>query len=141
MHVSALYSAKYAWIRFICQSLRIPLTQKIGFKRPKKGSILQYLCLLTQNLRLFVRISDSSPQPEFSDTLIIPSGNKPQNIILISLQYVYPSNTSIFILTTICVCMTCYLLSCNTAISQCFAINNTRKCVDYILILDYFVIN
>ena len=69
---------------FLPDFIRIPLTQKIGLKRPK-GSILQYLCLLTQNLRLFVRISDSSLQPEFSDKLIIPSGSKSQNIIIFSL--------------------------------------------------------
>ena len=103
-----------------CQSLRIPLTQKIGFKRPK-GLILQYLCLLTQNVRLFVRISDSSLQPEFSDTLIIPSRSEPQNIIIIfSLQCVYPSNTSIFILTTICVCMSTIWLVIYCHVTQQF---------------------
>ena len=36
---------------------------------------------------------------------------------------------------------TFYLLSCNATTSQCYAINNTRTCVEYVLILDYFVIN
>ena len=37
--------------------------------------------------------------------------------------------------------MTFYLMSCNATTSQCYAINNTRTCVEYVLILDYFVIN
>ena len=37
--------------------------------------------------------------------------------------------------------MTFYLLSCNAKTPQCYAINNTRTYVDYILILNYFVIN
>ena len=34
-----------------------------------------------------------------------------------------------------------HLLSCNATTSQYYAINNNRTCVDYVLILDYFVIN
>ena len=37
--------------------------------------------------------------------------------------------------------MTFYLLSCNAKTPQCYAINNTRTYVDYVLILNYFVIN
>ena len=37
--------------------------------------------------------------------------------------------------------MTFYLLSCNATTPQCYAINNTRTYVDYVLILNYFVIN
>ena len=37
--------------------------------------------------------------------------------------------------------MTFYLWSCNATTSQCYAINNTRTYIDYVLILNYFVIN